>query len=72
MNGKAVAPQWKKNSVDMPKPGPIRSRLVLIAGFGGLLLLAAFAGFDGIQALAQIRAANDRIRESFLLRTRLL
>jgi signal transduction histidine kinase len=43
-----------------------------VAGFGGLLLLAAFAGFDGIRALSQIRAANDRIREDFLLRTRLL
>src|SRR5215510_3092278 len=53
----------------MHQPGPIGSRLVLFAGFGGLLLLAAF---DGIQALAQIRAANDRIREDFLLRTRLL
>ena len=51
---------------------PIRSRVVLIAGFGGLLLLVAFAGFDGIQALSQIRASNDRIREDFLLRTRLL
>src|SRR5215475_9994015 len=56
----------------MAKSGPIGSRLALVAGFGGLLLLAAFAGFDGIHALAQIRAANDRIRESFLLRTRLL
>jgi signal transduction histidine kinase len=56
----------------MANSGPIGSRLVLVAGFGGLLVLAAFAGFDGIHALSQIRAANDRIRESFLLRTRLL
>jgi signal transduction histidine kinase len=56
----------------MRNPGPISSRLVLVAGFGGLLVLAAFAGFDGIQALSQIREANDRIREAFLLRTRLL
>jgi signal transduction histidine kinase len=56
----------------MQNPGQISSRLVLVAGFGGLLILAAFAGFDGIQALSQIREANDRIRESFLLRTRLL
>src|SRR5580765_5361390 len=56
----------------MRKPGPIGSRLVLVAGFGGLLVLAGFAGIDGIQALSQIREANDRIRESFLLRTRLL
>src|SRR6516225_10930634 len=56
----------------MSKSGPISSRLVLLAGFGGLLLLAAFAGFDGVQAISQIRDANDRIRENFLLRTRLL
>src|SRR6266481_3830452 len=44
----------------MSTPATISSRFVL------------FAGFDGIQALSQIREANDRIRENFLLRTRLL
>ena len=48
------------------------SRLVLTAGFGGLLLLMAFAGFDGMQALRQIQTSNDEIREDFLPRTRLL
>ena len=48
------------------------SRLVLMAGFGGLLLLMAFGGFDGIQALRQIQTSNDEIREEFLLRTRVL
>ncbi len=48
------------------------SRLVLMAGFGGLLLLMAFAGFDGMQALQQIQTSNDVIREDFLTRTRLL
>src|SRR5215475_1917104 len=46
----------------MRSPGPIDSRLVLVAGFGGLLMLAAFAGIDGIQALSQIRKSNERIR----------
>jgi len=50
----------------------VNSRLVLTAGFGGLLLLMAFAGFDGIHALQQIQTANDTIREEFLLRTRVL
>jgi len=50
----------------------VNSRLVLMAGFGGLLLLMAFAGFDGIQALQQIQTSNDNIREEFLLRTRVL
>src|SRR3954466_15557363 len=48
------------------------SRLVLLAGFGGLLLLMAYAGLDGIQALEQIRMSNDSVREDFLARTRLL
>jgi signal transduction histidine kinase len=50
----------------------VNSRLVLMAGFGGLLLLMAFAGFDGIQALQKIQTSNDAIRDDFLLRTRVL
>ena len=48
------------------------SRLILMAGFGGLLLLMAFAEFDGMQALTQIQRSNDEIREDFLRRTRVL
>src|SRR5262245_35903811 len=48
------------------------SRLVLLAGFGGLLVLMAFTGLDGIDALERIRAANDSVREDFLARARLL
>ncbi|MGD0364022.1 MAG: MCP four helix bundle domain-containing protein, partial [Bryobacteraceae bacterium] len=48
------------------------SRLVLIVGFGGLLMLLAFAGLDSVQKLRQIQHRNDTIRESFLARTRLL
>jgi signal transduction histidine kinase len=50
----------------------VNSRLVLIAGFGGLLILMAFAGADGIRALQQIQTSNDRIRDEFLLRTQVL
>src|SRR5450631_2615843 len=50
----------------------VDSRLVLIAGFGGLLILMAFAGVDGIHALQQIQTSNDRIRDEFLLRTQVL
>ena len=45
---------------------------MLAAGFGGLLLLLAFAGFDNVARLRQIQHRNDAIRESFLARTRLL
>ncbi len=48
------------------------NRLMLLAGFGGLLLLMAFAEFDGMQGLSQIQHSNDEIREDFLLRTRVL
>ncbi len=48
------------------------SRLALAIGFGGLLLLLAFAGFDSVQKLRQIQRRNDNIRENFLARTRLL
>ena len=48
------------------------SRLVLTIGFGGLLLLMMFAGFDNIRRLRQIQTSNDNIRENFLSRTRLL
>ncbi len=44
----------------------------LVLGFGGLLVLLAFAGFDNVAQLHQIQQRNDAIRESFLARTRLL
>jgi signal transduction histidine kinase len=50
----------------------LNSRLALVGGFGGLLLLMAFSALDGMQALQQIQTSNDRIREEFLLRTRVL
>ncbi len=50
----------------------VHSRLALMAGFGGLLLLMAFAEVDGMKALREIQNSNDEIREDFLLRTRLL
>jgi signal transduction histidine kinase len=50
----------------------VNSRVLLLAGFGGLLLLMGFAEIDAIDALRQIQTANDGIRESFLVRTRML
>ena len=46
--------------------------LVLMAGFGGLLLLMAFAEYDGMRALEQIQRSNNDVREAFVLRTRVL
>ena len=50
----------------------LSSRLVLLLGFGGLLALMGLVGFDAVQALRQIQASNDEIRESFLARNRVL
>ncbi len=54
-----------------PKAGA-SNLFALIAGFGGLLAMMAFAEIDGVRALREIERANDEIREDFLLRTRLL
>ena len=54
--------------MDLPSGG--RARWVLLCGFGGLLLLMAFGGFDAISALDQIRAGGDNIRSEFVRRDR--
>ena len=51
---------------------PVSSRVVLLAGFGGLLLLLTFSGVDAIQALEQIQRSNSTMREGFVQRTRVL
>src|ERR1035441_6529636 len=50
----------------------VESRLVLIAGFGGLLILMALAGADGIQALQQFQTSNDRMRYHLSLQKQVL
>jgi signal transduction histidine kinase len=50
----------------------LHGRFLLMAGFGGLLLLMAFAGIDSVLTLRQIQNSNDEVREEFLFRTRLL
>ncbi len=50
----------------------VSSRLVLLVGFGGMLLLMSFAGFDSIQTLGQIQRSSNTIREDFLSRARVL
>src|SRR5689334_4281493 len=48
------------------------SRFVPAIGFGGLLLLMAFAGFDGIRTLRQIQGKDDDTRQELLSRTSML
>jgi hypothetical protein len=52
--------------------GSWNTRWLLLAGFGGLLLLMALAGLDGVRVLRSIQSRSDAIRNDFLERNRLL
>src|SRR3954468_21736820 len=58
--------------VDIARRASDRTRVHLIAGFGGLLLLMAFAGLDAIQVFREMQDQNDRIRRDYLARNRWL
>ncbi len=48
------------------------TRLVLLAGFGGLLAIMALSGVDALRVLRQIRREDDQIRREFLFRNHVL
>src|SRR5581483_12027818 len=48
------------------------TRLLLLAGFGGLLLLMALAALDALRIMRSIESRSDVIRQDFLARNRLL
>ncbi|MBZ5636832.1 MAG: MCP four helix bundle domain-containing protein [Acidobacteriia bacterium] len=50
----------------------LKSRLLLFAGFGGLLAIIALSGFDALHVLSQFRKEDDEIRHQFLFRNRVL
>jgi len=49
-----------------------QSRAVLLAGFGGLLLLMVFAGIDGLRVLRRMQVRSGTIQHDFLERSRVL
>src|SRR5271166_1432870 len=49
-----------------------QSRAVLLAGFGGLLVLMVFAGVDGLQVLRRMQNSSATIQRDFLERNRVL
>jgi len=51
---------------------PRNPRLLLFAGFGGLLLLMALAALDDIRQIRSIETRSDAVRNSFVERNRLL
>src|SRR5690242_2007678 len=52
--------------------GKLTTRAVLLAGFGGMLIMMAFAGVDAVSILGQIQTRNDKLRADFLDRNRML
>jgi signal transduction histidine kinase len=50
----------------------LKSRLVLLVGFGSLLAIIALSGFDALRVLNQFRREDDQIRRQFLFRNRVL
>ena len=55
----------------MQNPGKQTARLLVI-GFGGLLLLLAFSGFNALSVLRRIQTSNEAIRAGYLHRERIL
>jgi signal transduction histidine kinase len=66
------AKRHEHSSARSLKAALLQSRFILLAGFGGLLLLMLFAGVDSVVTIRQIQNSNDANRDEFLWRTRLL
>jgi hypothetical protein len=49
-----------------------QSRAVLLAGFGGLLVMMIFAGIDGLRVLSRMQERSGAIQHDFLERSRVL
>ena len=54
------------------KPTGSPTRRLLLIGFGGLLSLLAFSGIDALSVLSRIQASNERIRQDYVNRDRIL
>src|SRR5579871_6386743 len=50
----------------------LSTRLALVAGFGGLLLIITLAGINTLRVMQQIRRNGDEIRQEFLFRNHVL
>ena len=48
------------------------SRVALVVGFGGLLLIMALAGIDALRVLQQFRSRDDQIRRRYLSQNHVL
>jgi signal transduction histidine kinase len=55
-----------------PKSTGKQTQRLLLTGFGGLLLLLAFSGFNAVSVLSHIQTSNEQIREDYFNRARIL
>jgi signal transduction histidine kinase len=55
-----------------PKSTGKQTQRLLLIGFGGLLLLLAFSGFNAVSVLSHIQTSNERIREDYFNRDQIL
>jgi signal transduction histidine kinase len=56
----------------LSKLNPKRSGIILLMGFGGLIVLMTFAGVDALRMLRSTETRNEEIRRAFLERNRVL
>ncbi len=68
MTAAAGARRWLQAAL---RP-PISARAALTAGFGGLLVLLALSGLDGLAVLTQVQNRNTAIRRGYMERSRSL
>jgi signal transduction histidine kinase len=59
-------------SMDIGEPSFRSSRIALLVGFGGLLLIMALAGIDALLVLRQFRRDDERIRLRYLSQNHVL
>ena len=57
---------------EKPRSTGKQTRRLLLIGFGGLLFLLAFSGLNAVSVLSHIQASNERIREDYVNRDRIL
>ena len=67
------------SEISLPDSGQTRpdrvffgSRLALLIGFGGLLLIMALAGIDALRVLQQFRRSDEQIRRRYLSQNHVL
>ena len=54
------------------KPNPFGTRVVLVAGFSGLLAIMTVAGIYSLRIAREIQDSNTQMRDDFVSRDRLL